>query len=175
MQVFLLASCFFGDLQMFSTPHSPLSEEVFVEKELSFFGGFLPVEIHQNDRKAAWFMGCGTLHQRASGFPNCVQHLILGVFFGQLHTLPHSCLFHLPVQRNRRNACVSRVSGAFGLLLRAGSSEKNFFKVIFFVFQTALKFAARTPKLAGSFRFKDFCHFFVLLRVGSSEKTFFSE
>lgn len=111
---------------MFSTPHSPLSEEVFVEKELSFFCVFLPVEMQQKVRKAAWFMGCGTLHQRASGFPNCVQHLILGVFWSIAHTPP---FLSVP--------------------------------------------SARTPKLAGSFCFKEFCYFFRSATGGCLRKNFF--
>lgn len=102
-------------------------------KKLSFFCVFLPVEMQQKVRKVAWFMGCGTLYQRASGFQNCVQHLIFGVFLSIAHT-PHSCLFHLPVQKNGQNACVSRASGVFEPFLRVGSSEKTFFfRVVFLV------------------------------------------
>lgn len=131
MQVLLLASCFFGDLLMFSTPHPPLSEEVFVEKELSFFVSSCPLKCN---KKSAKPLGSWDVRLCTNG--HLVSKLAFSiwfwVFFGQLHTLPHSCLFHLPVQRNGQNACVSRVSGVFGLFLRAGSSEKTFFQRDFF-------------------------------------------
>lgn len=59
---FCLHLVFLGDLQMFSTPHSPLSEKVFVEKNFPFFVSSCPLKCIRKSTKplGSWDVGLCT-------------------------------------------------------------------------------------------------------------------
>lgn len=93
-------------------------------------------------------------------FPKLRSASDFGCFWSIAHTPP---FLSVPSARTEKwSECLCfKGFWCFGTVFCGWVAQKKlFFRVIFFVFQTALKFAARTTKLTGSLCFKDFCYFF---------------